>query len=448
MVRLHVAEAQSGRGEPDRASAPASSSSATASQGSRASGSADRVGRHARSPGGSRREHPAGPGRSGRGRPATRRPRPRRPAARRLPERPRELAADALGLRPGPQQLEPAGQSASPPRPGSRPPSRAATASAVPPMPCARARSAMWASRGCSGSSAMARPWAVIAPSASSASSSAAATAPARTAPPAAVSGSAAPPGRARPRRRAPAPAAPSPPPRSRRAGARDGRGPRPRPQPVAKARPEPAGAALALLGRGAADRHGDQPAHPRARREAKAPLEPAVDHRGHALDRQAGLGDVGGEHHLALARCRRPDHRVLLGPRQIAVERMDCTPGGAASSPAARRISRAPGRNTRTLPPLAPAPPRPHGRRAARPARPRHRIAGAGIRPGPGTAAPRCAPPARPQVAGDAGAVERGRHHQEPEIGPERSCASRHKARPRSASSERSWNSSNTTSP
>ena len=87
------------------------------------------------------------------------------------------------------------------------------------------------------------------------------------------------------------------------------------------------------------------------------AALQAAVDHDRDALDGQAGLGDVGGQHDPAAAARRRSDRRILRRLRQIAVERQDWNvPGSrAASIGQSRRISRAPGRNTSTPPAAAP---------------------------------------------------------------------------------------------
>lgn len=100
------------------------------------------------------------------------------------------------------------------------------------------------------------------------------------------------------------------------------------RPQPKAHARRLPASAAAALLGRGARDLDGDKTARAGARIEARAAGEAAVDHYRHPFDREARLGDVGGEHDLAPSRRVRAQRAVLLGTRQIAVEGKDrnCT--------------------------------------------------------------------------------------------------------------------------
>ena len=93
-------------------------------------------------------------------------------------------------------------------------------------------------------------------------------------------------------------------------------------PQAIADAGFEAAGAAAALVGRGLAHPHRLQPRHARARREARHPHQPAIDHDAHALDGEAGLGDRGRQHDLAPAGGRGRDGAVLVGRRQVAVER------------------------------------------------------------------------------------------------------------------------------
>jgi hypothetical protein len=125
-------------------------------------------------------------------------------------------------------------------------------------------------------------------------------------------------------------------------------------PQPQAQARPEPAGAAAALVGGGTRDARGDEAAHAGERLEARTAREARVHDDAHALDGERGLGDRGGEHHLAPARRRGRERRVLLGGRQVAEQRVhgdtrrQCA---SSSSRATRRISGAPGRNTSTSP-------------------------------------------------------------------------------------------------
>ncbi len=95
-------------------------------------------------------------------------------------------------------------------------------------------------------------------------------------------------------------------------------------PQPVAHARLQAAGAATSLVGGGLADPHRFQPGHARARREARHTHLAAVDHDAYALDGQAGLGDRGCQHHLSTIGGRGRDGAILLGGRQVAVQRGD----------------------------------------------------------------------------------------------------------------------------
>ncbi len=99
-------------------------------------------------------------------------------------------------------------------------------------------------------------------------------------------------------------------------------------PQPVADARLQPSGAAAALIGRGLRDPHGLEPRHAAARLEARHPHEAAIDDDADALDGEAGLGDRGRQHDLALARRRRQQRRVLRLLREVAVERRDADIG------------------------------------------------------------------------------------------------------------------------
>ena len=105
-------------------------------------------------------------------------------------------------------------------------------------------------------------------------------------------------------------------------------------PQPVAHAGLEAAGAAAALVGRGLAHPHRLQPRHAGARRESRHAHQAAVDHDPHALDGEAGLGDRGCEHDLAPSGRRGGDGTVLLGGREVAVERRDVDGGIEAIQP------------------------------------------------------------------------------------------------------------------
>ena len=93
-------------------------------------------------------------------------------------------------------------------------------------------------------------------------------------------------------------------------------------PQAKADAGFEAAGAAAALVGRGLAHPHRLQPRHARARREARHPHQPAIDHDAHAFDGEAGLGDRGRQHDLAPSGGRGRDGAVLVGRREVAIER------------------------------------------------------------------------------------------------------------------------------
>ena len=93
-------------------------------------------------------------------------------------------------------------------------------------------------------------------------------------------------------------------------------------PQAKAHAGFEAAGAAAALVGRRLAHPHRLQPRHARAWREARHPHQPAIDHDAHALDGEAGLGDRGRQHDLAPPGGRGRDGAVLVGRREIAIER------------------------------------------------------------------------------------------------------------------------------
>ena len=94
-----------------------------------------------------------------------------------------------------------------------------------------------------------------------------------------------------------------------------------------------------------------------------------AVDHDPDAGDGEAGLGDVGGQHHPPATRRRRGQRQVLLGERQRAEQRPDVDVVGPATGARAvdstRRMSAAPARNTSTSPVVVRAARRPHrGRR------------------------------------------------------------------------------------
>ena len=181
----------------------------------------------------------------------------------------------------------------------------------------------------------------------------------------------------------------------------------------------EPPGAAAALLGRGLRHPHRLEPRHAARRVETRHAHQAAIDDDADAFDGQAGLGDRGRQHHLAPARRRRPERRVLRRLRQIAIERRDddlrAEPGMRRSRRATRRISAPPGRKTSTLPPphraRAGSPPRHRPRTARAAGRSRWRISTGKLRPALATTG------ASPRSRATWLAVERRRHHQQAQI-------------------------------
>ena len=95
-------------------------------------------------------------------------------------------------------------------------------------------------------------------------------------------------------------------------------------PQAVADARLGAAGAAPALVSGGAGDPHRLQPGQTAGRVEARHARLAGVDDHPHALDGQAGFRDGGGQHHLATACPRRADRAVLLRGVKRAVQRSE----------------------------------------------------------------------------------------------------------------------------
>ncbi|MNO55022.1 hypothetical protein D3C76_455050 [compost metagenome] len=93
-------------------------------------------------------------------------------------------------------------------------------------------------------------------------------------------------------------------------------------PQAVTHAGLQAAGTAGALSGTGARDALGVQTSHAAARVETRYPGQACVDHHAHAVDGQAGLGDVGGQHHFAQALGRRVDGRTLGVEIELAMQR------------------------------------------------------------------------------------------------------------------------------
>ncbi|MBV6414633.1 MAG: hypothetical protein OMOMHJEC_02463 [Xanthomonadales bacterium] len=94
------------------------------------------------------------------------------------------------------------------------------------------------------------------------------------------------------------------------------------RPQAQRVARPEAAGAAGALGRRGQRDGHRFQPREADVRIEARLARKARIDHRAHAGQGQAGLGDIGCEHHAPAARRGRRHRRRLRLDREFAVQR------------------------------------------------------------------------------------------------------------------------------
>ena len=95
-------------------------------------------------------------------------------------------------------------------------------------------------------------------------------------------------------------------------------------PEPVADARLGAAGAAAALVGRRARHAHGLKPRHADIGFVARHAGKPAVDDDAHALDGDRGFGDRGGQHDFAAAACGGGDGAVLLVAGERAVERDD----------------------------------------------------------------------------------------------------------------------------
>ena len=96
------------------------------------------------------------------------------------------------------------------------------------------------------------------------------------------------------------------------------------RPESIADAGLQPTRAALALVRGGTGDTQRLQATHADGGIEASATCQPGIDYHAHAFDGQAGFGDVGSQHHLALARRRGSQRGVLLFQGQIAVQRQN----------------------------------------------------------------------------------------------------------------------------
>ena len=94
------------------------------------------------------------------------------------------------------------------------------------------------------------------------------------------------------------------------------------RPQAVAGAGRDASGAARALVGRGLRDGRGLQARETAVGIETRLARQPAVDHHAHARQRHRGLGDIGRQHDApAAVRIRRQRQRLLL-QRQLAMQR------------------------------------------------------------------------------------------------------------------------------
>ncbi|MNZ42654.1 hypothetical protein D3C78_602340 [compost metagenome] len=96
------------------------------------------------------------------------------------------------------------------------------------------------------------------------------------------------------------------------------------RPQAITHSRfqaPRPTG----TLGRaGAGDPLGIETGHAAAGIETGHPRQAGIDHDTYTVDGQAGLGDVGGQHHFALPRWRRVDGRPLRRQVELTVQRAE----------------------------------------------------------------------------------------------------------------------------
>src|SRR5690606_31839291 len=80
--------------------------------------------------------------------------------------------------------------------------------------------------------------------------------------------------------------------------------------------------AARALLGGGARDAHGLEPAHAASGVEACTPSQARIDDDAYPLDREARLRDVRCEHDFASSRCARSQRFVLKLRPELAVKR------------------------------------------------------------------------------------------------------------------------------
>ena len=219
-------------------------------------------------------------------------------------------------------------------------------------------------------------------------------------------------------------------------------------PQPIADAGLGAAGAAAALVGGGARNAHRLQPRQTDVRLVARHARQAAVDHHAHAFDGQRGLGNGGRQHDLAAAGRRRRNGAVLLARIERAIERDDVDVrivdalleqrfgaadlAGARQEHQQRALFGAQARAARRRRLAARSARGPRGRdSASRPEScgPWLSITGAS----PSKAATR----APSSVADITSSFKSSRRP---------CCTSRASARPRSASKDRSWNSSNST--
>ena len=93
-------------------------------------------------------------------------------------------------------------------------------------------------------------------------------------------------------------------------------------PQAVAGPLGDASGAARALVGSGARDAPGLEAAHAGHRIEGRAAHQSRIDDRAHAGQRETGLGDVGGEDHTAAPSRIGLQGTRLFGRGQFAVQR------------------------------------------------------------------------------------------------------------------------------
>ena len=111
-------------------------------------------------------------------------------------------------------------------------------------------------------------------------------------------------------------------------------------PEAQRDARRRAAGAAGALVGRGARHANRLQPREPGGRLEFRQPGEPAIHHHAHPVDGDRGLRYGSRQHHLAAPRRGRPDGRVLRLAVEHPIERQHVDVGiGAADEPLRRAL-------------------------------------------------------------------------------------------------------------